>query len=483
MNSNIVPNSFIAISDFHSYRYPLEKVKDYYLNEYEKIFILGDVTDRGKDNKGTDGIGILEEIMNLSKKYPERVIYIPGNHDELLYNYARNKEYFYKVNIIHNGGENTVKEINQMLQNDHNRADRLIDWLGKQPLQREHYYNGQRYVFAHAFFNQKIYEQNSSYALKDLYHHKFRSQSYNKPGNILWYRKGRTSNFEEISIDEVPTNAIMVIGHTPERSRKGIDLSLENKEGNITPVYCVDGGIAKGDSMIKYDGGKNCLKTQTHYHNDTSISNESLENKRQEALEIMCEAAIETASKHDESQVYYAFSQLIYGDEDWPMYFSRDNRDRLCDLDEGIIKSVLFSLSGEKVDPIAGIDKFLDNLFNDKEDQKKAKNYNDTIVQIIDEDKTPIYSENIDNTQKIHLSNDEFDVINNKNQLYTYGLTKDEIIQDDLKLPNISKKVTSSNIIKNSEVKSCPYGLTKDEIIQDDLKPKIYTKKQKDVNY
>ena len=103
-------------------------------------------------------------------------------------------------------------------------------------------------------------------------------------------------------------------------------------------------------------------------------------------------------------------------------------------------------MSGEKVDPIAGIDKFLDNLFNDKEDQKKAKNYNDTIVQIIDEDETPIYSESIDNTQKIHLSKDELNVINNKNQLYTYGLTKDEIIQDD-------------------------------------LKPKIYTKKQKDVNY
>ena len=64
MNSNIVPNSFIAISDFHSYRYPLEKVKDYYLNEYEKIFILGDVTDRGKDRTGVyrPGPGLLRYV-------------------------------------------------------------------------------------------------------------------------------------------------------------------------------------------------------------------------------------------------------------------------------------------------------------------------------------------------------------------------------------------------------------------------------------
>ena len=62
-NKNIEQNSFVAISDFHSYRYPLEIIKNKYLKEYDKIFILGDATDRGEDNKGTHGIKVLEEIM------------------------------------------------------------------------------------------------------------------------------------------------------------------------------------------------------------------------------------------------------------------------------------------------------------------------------------------------------------------------------------------------------------------------------------
>lgn len=48
MINQIVPDSFVAISDFHAMEWPLEKVKDYYLNEYEKIFILGAATERGE---------------------------------------------------------------------------------------------------------------------------------------------------------------------------------------------------------------------------------------------------------------------------------------------------------------------------------------------------------------------------------------------------------------------------------------------------
>lgn len=38
---------FVAISDFHSNRWTLEKIK-YYLNEHDIIYILGDATDRVK---------------------------------------------------------------------------------------------------------------------------------------------------------------------------------------------------------------------------------------------------------------------------------------------------------------------------------------------------------------------------------------------------------------------------------------------------
>ena len=49
---NIKKGSFVVVSDFHSYDWPLEKVKEYYLDEYETIYILGDVTDRGELSNG-----------------------------------------------------------------------------------------------------------------------------------------------------------------------------------------------------------------------------------------------------------------------------------------------------------------------------------------------------------------------------------------------------------------------------------------------
>ena len=85
--------SFVAISDFHSYRWPLEKVKDHYLNEYETIYILGDATDRGEYSDGSGGISLLLEIKKLSEQYPGRIVYLPGNHDDFLYQYAKYDDY------------------------------------------------------------------------------------------------------------------------------------------------------------------------------------------------------------------------------------------------------------------------------------------------------------------------------------------------------------------------------------------------------
>ena len=36
MYTNIMPNSFVAVSDFHAIEWPLQKVKNHYLKEYDK---------------------------------------------------------------------------------------------------------------------------------------------------------------------------------------------------------------------------------------------------------------------------------------------------------------------------------------------------------------------------------------------------------------------------------------------------------------
>lgn len=132
-------DSFIVVSDFHSFSYPIDIIKNNYLNKYDKIYILGDATDRGIDNKGTNGINVLLSIMYLSYKYKNRVIYIPGNHDLLLYKYTLdNKNFFNRLNLIINGGENTCRDIDNLKINDIKLYNKLIKWLENLPIQRYH---------------------------------------------------------------------------------------------------------------------------------------------------------------------------------------------------------------------------------------------------------------------------------------------------------------------------------------------------------
>ncbi len=102
--------SFVVISDFHSTDWSLKKVKDYYMNEYDVVYVLGDVTDRGPYMDGTNGISMLLEMMELSKS---NVVYIPGNPDDFIYKYMNLRLRgiqgesldLISYNVIRNGGK------------------------------------------------------------------------------------------------------------------------------------------------------------------------------------------------------------------------------------------------------------------------------------------------------------------------------------------------------------------------------------------
>ena len=241
---DIEKDSFVVISDFHSYEWPLKKITDYYLNEYDKIYILGDATDRGPYGNGEGGIDLLFKIKELTEKYPNRVIYIPGNHDEFVYGYAAEKDYKSEINLEYNHGRQTIEDINNLSKAEH---DSLVKWLGNLPLQREHFYKGKRYVLAHAFFDQKTFERDPNFSLKKYRFFKGNNGAYS---NILWFRKASSDKYDRISVPEKGTT--MIIGHTPLSSRDGINLDLKNEYGNWIEVICVDGGIAYDGLMLKY---------------------------------------------------------------------------------------------------------------------------------------------------------------------------------------------------------------------------------------
>lgn len=245
--------SFIVISDFHSYSWPVDIIEEKFINTYDKIYILGDATDRGVDNKGTNGINLLIRIMELTKKYPDKVIYIPGNHDQMLYRYMLDG--LDKYDIFRNGGRNTILKIKEIKKYNQPLFDELFNWLGNLPIQRIHEYNGQKYALAHALFNQRIYDENPSFNLKDLYDMSYTHRQ--KIKNIMWFRKddglyGRS---------ELPDkDTIMVVGHTPYQLRKNKSLNLINNQFEEIRVHSVDGGIGIGSNLLHYYDGGDSIK-------------------------------------------------------------------------------------------------------------------------------------------------------------------------------------------------------------------------------
>lgn len=286
MNKNIVPGSFVAISDFHAIDWPLDKITNYYLNEYDTIYILGDATDRGKDEKGTGGIDLLRKIKKLTEKYPGRVIYVPGNHDEFLYDYAKNNNSVSKRGIEINHGSQTIIDIDTLKNTNPQEYCELIEWLGKLPIQYTHIFNNKKYVLAHALFNQRLYDENPFLSLEDLYKvapNNFYNVSKKSADirKILWFRK----DSDIVDEFDLPSgNSIMVIGHTPP-SIRAKNLDLTNARGENIKVYCVDGGVAFNGVLHKYDGGSDVQQTVMFTHIDTSPKNEYMKKMHSDSLE------------------------------------------------------------------------------------------------------------------------------------------------------------------------------------------------------
>lgn len=190
---------------------------------------------------------------------------MPGNHDEFLVGYALGISK-YVANLTRNGGLKTMEELDELRYSDWSRFSDLMNWLAELPIQRVHKYNSNTYVLAHALFNQKLYEYNPDYCLYNYFKDSNVSMS-RRVYNTLWFRKNKVGEY--IPSEMPDCNSIMVIGHTPSHYVDG-SLDLADRNGNVIKVYCVDGGIAYGNEMLKYDGGDKTVGTFKGFHVDTS---------------------------------------------------------------------------------------------------------------------------------------------------------------------------------------------------------------------
>lgn len=245
----IEKDSFVVVSDLHSTPWTLKKIKEEFLEKYDKIFILGDVTDRGENSNGKKGILMLRIIKEMTEDYPNRVIYIPGNHDYFLFKYATlDKEHQneYRTLQIKNGGYYTYKDLEDLKITNQLEYLELISWLSKQPLQYIHEFNNQKYALAHALFDMSIYKLNKDANLTDYIKNK------EKYHNILWFRK--IDNFTYEPQDMPDSSYKMIIGHTPAFIREDINLDVLGKDGKKVKVSCVDNGVfLSNGSLGVYD--------------------------------------------------------------------------------------------------------------------------------------------------------------------------------------------------------------------------------------
>lgn len=300
-----VKDSFIAISDFHSTDTLLYKMINHYLDEYEYIYILGDVTDRGPNKDGTGGIKLLNSIRTLSQLYPDRIRYIPGNHDWFLYRYAMGDK-SQEANLLHNGGARTKFDIDWLEKNNPKELASIINWLGSQPLQCIHGFNGKVYGLAHAFFNQTAYMKYPNLCLKD--EDRLDNNFKEKFMDILWFRK-ENQGYDKSDVPRA--NIEVIVGHTPLVYRKGANLDLKNEYGETVKVHCVDGGLSYTGDMLKYDGGDTEIKTIDGSHYDTSPkpnlnNNEaSLYNAEKLLNEIVIQTILENVDMTEAYDIIY----------------------------------------------------------------------------------------------------------------------------------------------------------------------------------
>ena len=305
------------MSDFHGEKDALNVVNDY-INKGKMVYILGDATDRGED-----GVEILLEIMKLHKE--EKVVYIPGNHDQFVYNLYRGTtpeaRSSASSNIFANGGYETWEALEELKDTDLKKLDELLDWLGSLPLQKEVKCNNKKYCLAHALFNQKFYNENPNLCLNDLANQKCFSGSY---GNILWFRKNK-KGYNSYVLQELPDkDSIMIIGHTPTEIEDSKEFNLQNEKGEEIQVINVDGGLhgqKNGkDMMIVFDSEDEELRLVS-----TSIEkqkqseeyiNKVVSNKKSNTKEVVVESSeipsIAEQSNKSSSSIHPSNDEMCY---------------------------------------------------------------------------------------------------------------------------------------------------------------------------
>lgn len=204
-----------AFTDIHG-NYNLWKQIKNFLRPEDKVYFLGDACDRGKD-----GFKIIKELL-----FDSRVIYLKGNHEQLMIDAFKNLEegdsedFNWWISI--NGGNSTAESLMALEIENRNYFLNLINQLPYYAFY-ESEISGNKFFLSHSGY----YSPNSD-TKKEFFKH-----------NCLWDRN-HIKNEEDLDL-----NIYAVHGHTPVRSV----FPLEAKLNKNKPVFY------NKDSKINLDLG------------------------------------------------------------------------------------------------------------------------------------------------------------------------------------------------------------------------------------
>lgn len=263
--------TFVVVSDFHDIEWPVKKIQDYYVSEYDKIYILGDAIDRGIDGTGTGSIAMLCTIKALCDKYPGKVVYLAGNHDDFLYKYMDDSDTPQKMsgkaNLLGNRQIGTVSEVDELRRSDPFKFADLRDWLGSRKLQAVHVHDGKTYYLAHAIFNKAAYDNRPDLCLRDNYlEYKKGTPLERQMFSILWYRPGEPDLEKSVISSELiagDSNNIMVVGHTPNLG----EYTVAGSNDEAVVAYVVDSGMGNNPVKMKKFTANGMSETKVSFHN------------------------------------------------------------------------------------------------------------------------------------------------------------------------------------------------------------------------
>lgn len=248
LSTSVISQNVYVCSDLHG-QYELYKDMLSQVKKGEKLYILGDVIDRGPD-----GIKILEDIIEQG----ERVELLVGNHELMMVQslFLNNKKTINNWRTDNNGGKKTYDDFMKLSQE---KQEKIKELLLKATVHTEVDVNGEKIYLVHAKADQNTDRK------KEIVEDYLSEHREDELYNCVWTRvnneKRNNINEKWKEEDIGKKNIFTIIGHTPTNDNR-IDIHNSYAIIDCGASYYGNGCLLRlnDGKTVYYDNVTRCLE-------------------------------------------------------------------------------------------------------------------------------------------------------------------------------------------------------------------------------